>query len=313
VNILFITSTRIGDAVLSTGLLGALSDRRDARITLACGPAAAALFEEAPGVERVIALAKQPRAGHWRALWRACAGRRWDLLVDLRHSVLSYLLRAPEKRVLRSRPDGRHQVERLAEVLGLEPPPAPRLWIGERHRAEARARLGDGGALLALGPAANWRGKEWPPERFVELARHLTGPGVLAGARVVLLGAAAEREAGRPLVEGLAGRVIDLIGEVGLLTAAAVIEQCNLYVGNDSGLMHIAAATGVPTLGLFGPSRDEHYAPWGEATAVVRTPESYDELIARPGYDHRTTASLMGSLAVEAVEAAAVALLTEAS
>jgi ADP-heptose:LPS heptosyltransferase len=224
---------------------------------------------------------------------------------------LSYLLSAREKRVLRSRPDGRHQVERLAEVLGLDPPPAPRLWIGGGHRAEACARLGEGGPLLALGPAANWRGKEWPRERFVELARRLTGAGgLLGGARVVLLGAAAEREAGRPLVERLgAGQVIDLIGEVGLLTAAAVIERCNLYVGNDSGLMHIAAATGVPTLGLFGPSRDEHYAPWGEATAVVRTPESCDELIERPGYDHRTTGSLMGSLAVDAVEAAAVALV----
>ena len=73
--------------------------------------------------------------------------------------------------------------------------------------------------------------------------------------------------------------------------------------------MHLAAAAGAPTLGLFGPSRDEVYAPWGGAAAAVRTPESYDALVGRPGYDRRTTGSLMGSLAVETVVDAAAALL----
>lgn len=308
-NVLFITSTRIGDAVLSSGLLGALIDgHSDARFTIACGPAAAGLFEETTRVDRVLALAKRPLAGHWRTLWRASVGRRWDILVDLRNSLMPFVLRARRRRVLRSRPDHRHQVERLAEVLGIEPPPPPRLWMGARHHAIAEARLGARRPLLALGPTANWRGKEWPGERFAALAQRLTAPGaLLPGARVVLLGAPGEKA--DAVARGLdPAAVIDLVGELDLLSSAAIISRCDLYVGNDSGLMHIAAATGIPTLGLFGPSRDQHYAPWGPHAAVVRTPESYEALVGAPGYDHRTTASLMGSLSVVAVETAAQAL-----
>ena len=83
---------------------------------------------------------------------------------------------------------------------------------------------------------------------------------------------------------------------------------CHFFVGNDSGLMHIAAASGVPTLGLFGPSREKHYAPWGDHTAVVRTKLSYDELVGGSDYNPVTTRSLMESLSVDAVEDAAVKL-----
>ena len=62
--------------------------------------------------------------------------------------------------------------------------------------------------------------------------------------------------------------------------------------------MHIAAAVGAPTLGLFGPSREAHYAPWGPRAAAVRTAASYDELVGAPGYDHRTADTLMDTLTV---------------
>ncbi len=73
--------------------------------------------------------------------------------------------------------------------------------------------------------------------------------------------------------------------------------------------MHLAAAAGAPTLGLFGPSRHEHYAPWGEGCAYVRTPESYEQLVEVPGFDHRSQHSLMTGLTVETVERAARELL----
>ena len=84
-----------------------------------------------------------------------------------------------------------------------------------------------------------------------------------------------------------------------------MLAHADFYIGNDSGLMHIAAAAGAPTLGLFGPSREAHYAPWGPRAGVVRTAKSYDELVGGPGYDHRTTGSLMESLTVEMAEAGA--------
>src|SRR6185312_11928616 len=128
-----------------------------------------------------------------------------------------------------------------------------------------------GGPILAVGPAANWRGKEWRAERFAELARRLTAPGgILPGARVAVLAAAHERAQAAPLLAALPpARTIDLVGRVDLLDAAALLRRAALFIGNDTGIMHIAAAMGTPTLGLFGPSLPEHYAPWGPHTAVV--------------------------------------------
>ena len=100
-------------------------------------------------------------------------------------------------------------------------------------------------------------------------------------------------------------RCIDLVGETELPVAAAVLRRCAFFVGNDSGLMHMSAAVGTPTLGLFGPSRTTHYAPWGILTASVRTAKSYDEIVGAAGYDHRNTGTLMDSLTVDMAEAAA--------
>src|SRR5438045_3710212 len=100
--------------------------------------------------------------------------------------------------------------------------------------------------------------------------------------------------------EHRAARVIDLVGRTDLLTAAAVLRRCALFIGNDTGLMHLAAAAGTPTLGLFGPSAVEQYAPWGRRTAVARTEITYPS-----GYDYRTTDTLMDGLSVAEVEAAA--------
>jgi heptosyltransferase-3 len=301
--ILFVTATRIGDAVLSTGLLSHVISRfPDARLTIAAGPAAAPLFEAVPGLERLIVLRKRRWALHWLALYRRTVGRRWDLVVDLRGSALAWLLWAGERRVTAKGDPREHRVRQLARLFGLEPPPSPVIWTGARHDRAAEALVPPGSPVLAIGPAANWRGKEWRADRFAELATRLTAPDApFASARVAVLAAAHERAQAAPLLAALpAGRVIDLVGRTDLLTAAAVLRRCALFIGNDTGLMHLAAAAGTPTLGLFGPSAVEQYAPWGRCTGVARTVVTYP-----PGYDYRTTDTLMDGLSVAEVETAA--------
>jgi heptosyltransferase III len=306
-HILFVTATRIGDAVLSTGLLSFLLERHPAaRLTIAAGPAAAPLFEAVPRLDRVIVVEKQRWSLHWLSLFSRAFGRRWDLVVDLRGSALAYALRAGERRVMAKGNAWEHRVRQLGRLFELDPPPAPVLWPAPRHENAADTLLPAGGPVLAIGPAANWRGKQWHAERFVALARRLTAPdGPLPGGRIAVLAAAHEREQAAPLLAAIPpDRAIDLVGGTDLLTAAAVLRRCALFVGNDTGLMHIAAASGTPTLGLFGPSPVKQYAPWGRCTEAVRTTVP-NEMMFGPGFDPLTTDTLMDSLSVEMAEAAA--------
>jgi len=305
--LLFITSTRIGDAVLSTALLSHLINKYpQADITIACGPAAAPLFKETPGVNRIIAMQKRFLGGHWIALWLQVCFGYWNLVVDLRASALSYCLLVGRRMVWQTRTGMDHRLVSLAKFAGLKTLPAPRLWTSARHKAKA-ARLLPDAPFIALGPTANWPGKQWSGKCFAELAKRLTAAdGILPGATILVFGAASERISAAEAIDGLPPeQVVDLVGTIDLLTVAALLAHADLYIGNDSGLMHIAAAAGAPTLGLFGPSREAHYAPWGSHTAVVRTARDYDELVGGPDYDHRTVGSLMVSLSVDMAEAGA--------
>lgn len=318
--LLFITATRIGDVVLSTGILDHLiRTHPGARVTVACGPACTGLFAHLPGLDRVIAMQKRPAALHWLSLWRDCIATRWDLAVDLRGSALTGLVRARRRIVRRGgRRGGRKGMHRIAELgglLGLDPPPLPVVWASADERAAALRQIPPGGPVIGLGPTANWPGKVWPSDRFAALFQALA-QAPLVGARAAIFAGpgAAERDAAEAVIRALpAASVIDLAGRLSLTEAAACLARCDLYVGNDSGLMHLSAAAGAPTLGLFGPSPPEEYAPAGACAGFVRTPETMAELIGHPGYDHRTTGTLMGTLAVETVVAGARALLARAA
>src|SRR5205085_2833866 len=186
----------------------------------------------------------------------------------------------------------------------LDPPPNPHLWIASQHQTAANALISSGAPVLAIGPAANWPAKQWRAERFAELAARLTAAGgPLPGSRVAVLAAPHEYEQAEPVLAAFpAGRRIDLVGRVDLLTAAAVLRRSAMFIGNDTGLMHIAAACGTPTLGLFGPS-PRQYAPWGRCTAIVATAQRRETMFG-PQFDHRTTDTLMDSLSVDMAEAA---------
>ena len=311
--ILFVTATRIGDAVLSTGVLDWLATKHpDARFTIACGRPAAPLFQPFPQLERLIVMDKRPLSGHWFRLWASCLAKRWDIAVDLRGSGTVWFLWAGQRFVQRrGRDDHQHGVVTNAAVLGITPPPAPRLWTRPEDERRADALIPRGAPVLGIGPTANWRGKEWPADKFIALIERLTGGrGPLAGGRVALFGAASERGAAAPVIASVpSARLIDLVGRADLPDVTACLKRCTLYIGNDSGLMHMAAAVGTPTLGLFGPGNETRYGPWGPRTAVVRTALTPQELMGQPGFDHRTTETLMGSLTVDAVETAAAALL----
>jgi heptosyltransferase-3 len=306
--ILFITSSRIGDAVLSTGLLDYIVQTwPNASVTIACGPLATSLFEGYPQLERVIAVKKEKRNAHWLKLWKQVASTQWDIVIDLRNSAVSRLIWADQRFIFGGHIDGEaHKAVQNAAVMKLKTVPAPKLWFSAAQAEKADALMNGTGKILGIGPTANWIGKTWPTERFIEIIDFMTGPGgVMQGARVAVFAAPGEETEAYTVLHSVPPeRQIDGIAKGTPGEAAAAIARCDFYLGNDSGLMHCAAASGVRTLGLFGPSYDHIYAPYGDHCAFIRTPESFDDLIDFPGYDPKTLDhTLMESLSVDTVKA----------
>ncbi len=294
--ILFITATRIGDAVLSTGLLDhLLRTYPDGRFTIACGPVAEGVFERMPRRDRTIVVDKRRYDAHWLTLWAQTVTSVWDLAVDLRGSALTLLLPARRRAIMRGGRRPGHRLLHIAGTLDLAQPPLPVVWTDAADDARAAALLPPGGPLIGLGPTANWSGKVWPPERFAALFERLAS--AMPGARAAIFAGpgAGERAMAAPVLAALPG-AIDLVGVLSLPEAAACLARCALFIGNDSGLMHLAAAAGAPTLGLFGPTPASEYAPAGRCTAVAQAPGALGQ-------------APIDSLTVESVLRAAQALL----
>ncbi|THD68544.1 glycosyltransferase family 9 protein, partial [Phenylobacterium sp.] len=232
--ILFITSNRIGDAVLSSGLIKRLSDEiPNARFTIVAGPVAAPLFEEVPTLDRIIVLAKAKNRGHWIELWQQVRSTRWGLVVDLRGSGLSRFVSTRRRAIWRkgSGPPV-HKVIEAARILKIEDDPAPP-FIFTTPETEARAdELTAGfGPILALAPAANWLGKTWPLERFSRVAMRLLDPeGPMKGGRLMVLGGPEDAKLAKGLRDVvMRNQFINLTEDTDLLTAYACLKRARLF------------------------------------------------------------------------------------
>ncbi len=291
--VLFITHTRIGDAVLSSGILHHLVERYpDAHFTIVCGPLAASLFASTPRLERIIPFEKRPFDAHWFALWRQLRGTTWDIIVDLRRSLISYIVPVRNRYVVGPIAAGVHHVRHLSELLRLSDVASPFLATDARHQIAGATLIPDGAPVLAIAPVAATKPKTWAPERFAALVAALTADdGVCAGWRVALFGGPGDDVAAAPLLAALP-HALKIFGEADLLTVHAALARCRAFIGNDSGLVHLAASTGIPALSIFGPMDPARYGPWGGRAVVapdrdianlevVTVIEAFRELLAR--------------------------------
>src|SRR5690606_21253368 len=129
---------------------------------VACGPLAASLFDAVPRLDEVIVISKRPFDGHWFSLWRSVRSVKWDLVVDLRRSLVSYFVRARKRRVLGATDDSVHRVDLLSSVLDLPEPAAPYLFTAQKNEDAAARLIPSGAPVLALAPVAAKLEKTWP-------------------------------------------------------------------------------------------------------------------------------------------------------
>ena len=294
--LLVVSPNWLGDAVMA---LPAVTDLRraapKASVSVAARPSIAPLYGMVPGIDRTLTIDGKASAAEtirqiqqhafdvavllpnsWRSAWlawRSGIGERWGYRADWRGPFLTRAI---------ARPRGGHQgayYQTLTRALGAPSGPLePRLSVRDSDRKSGAAALERGGwdgktPLVALAPGAAYgTAKRWPAESFAAVADGLLHD----GAAIVLVGAAADRGAGRDMMMALErrrtvtrGSAIDVTGQTDLPALAGLLAQCRALVSNDSGAMHVGAAVGLPVTAPFGPTRETETRPLGEAHTVL--------------------------------------------
>jgi heptosyltransferase-2 len=182
--------------------------------------------------------------------------------------------------------------------------PLPELKVPADELARWRAARGltqEGRPIITLSPGAVGAGKAWPPEHYAALARALTQD----GASVWVLGGPGEATIAKQIVAAGGSRVRDLTG-TDLRNAILALAAADLAVTNDSGLMHVAAAIGTPTVAIFGPTSPWHWKPLNPIAAILEPPgdeiaRQRARLEGNDAVSHRRTADVSVDTVLESV------------
>lgn len=291
-NVLVVKLRYIGDVLLTTPFLRAL--RRgfpDARVTVLVNPGTGEVLRHNPDVDEVISF---PRTGLIPQVqcYRELRARGFDCVVDLtdgdRSAFISFMTGARVRigfnhenrlrgrlysRCVEAAYDAVHVIDYHAMALpslGLSrecgDPVLP--LSGEDHeRAHhvVESLQLDRTRWVMIHPAARYWFKAWPPDRFAALGDAFHERGF----QVALVGSPEERPIGTEILQTAKRPMISLIGNTRLLELAALMTRCRLFIGNDAGPMHMAAAVGCPVVALFGPSNPAVWAPRGKHVTTI--------------------------------------------
>jgi len=341
--ILLVRLRQIGDVAFTTPAVAAIRRRYpDAQITYLVEPAAASIVLQNPNLDEVLVV---PRQSLWRdlRLGMRLRRRRFDLAVDFhggpRASLLTWLSGAPVRvgydvlgrswmytrvvdrpRELRRRHSVVNQWD-LLTALGFEPPtpsanpieialdPAAAAAVERRLTA---AGVAPGEAVVVVHVSASSPFRRWPAPAFVETVASLA---VRGRRRVVVTSGPSDRGAAERIIEaararlaaGCAERILSC-GDFSLAELRALLERSAVYIGGDSGPLHIAASTRVPIVALFGPTPSERSIPWRDgalATAAIEVDglpcRPCDQRVCTPG-DFRCLTGIEPGRVIEAAE-----------
>lgn len=292
----------IGDAVMTTPAVRAIRKNfPDAHISVLAKPWVAPVFAHSPHVDDIIvfdANGKHGTVGGKIRLARELRRHRFDTAILLQNAIeaalIAFMAGIPQRigfdtdarRLLLTHPvrctkaiKAVHQTRYYLEILngaGLDPgSQALELVLGEDHKNQARRllsehRVDSKARIVGLNPSATFGpAKQWFPDRYAALGERLRRE---SGATIVIFGGPSDRELGRTITRMMTGPVIDFSGRTSLGEAMALIDRCDAFVTNDSGLMHVAAALNTPLVAIFGPTNFTTTSPYSDTSRIVRVP-----------------------------------------
>lgn len=170
----------------------------------------------------------------------------------------------------------KHEVERQLDILryiGANPSHAGlEVWTTQTDELIAQDLLkeldqAETDLHIAFAPGASWSFRRWPSHRFIQLGNWLQET---YKANILIIAGKVEYEVGLNIQQGLhSSQTLNLTGKTTLREMASVLRHCKLFIGNDSGPLHVAAASGVPVIGFFGPGEYQRFKPWGTGHEAI--------------------------------------------
>lgn len=287
--ILVIRFSSLGDVVLTTVIFPNVKAKwPHAHVTMVTKRAFAPVFDGNPDVDRVIGF--DPGRESFGALISGLRKEAFDVVIDLHGNLRSWTVRLLTngaktvvvdkagwaRRALvwfkrRSATLDRSVRERHLDVLkALDVSLVSvdtRLYPRDVRAASAAAGLGAGERRIGVAPGARHATKRWPAAHFADAANRLAGE---SGATVVLVGDKSDEAASREAASALQVPFHDLTGRTSLGELVAIVSTFDLLITNDSGILHVGEALGIPTVALFGPTvRDFGFAPYRPSSRAV--------------------------------------------
>lgn len=291
--ILIVQTAFIGDVILATPLAEAAQQRfPGSRVDFMAIPAAANLLEKNPFVHQVLIFDKRGRQRGLVALWKMATRlkqERYDLALvphrSLRSALLVWLAKIPQ-RIGFDRSAGawlftqrvpyrqKHEVERNLDLLRAPNDtisiPSPKIIWDEADIKIVDRFCGESikeNWFCALAPGSVWATKRWPAERFAELARRLSAE---TGAQIYLIGGQSDTELCVSLAREIGEACTNTAGKLTLRQSAALLDRCQILVGNDSAPTHLGVATRCKVATIFGPTVPAFgFAPFGDGHIVI--------------------------------------------
>ena len=283
-SILLITLSCIGDVVLTTPVMRALKETYPAaKLTVVAGPTASPILGRHEWVDRLVIFdnkGKQKGAKGAVALALSLRAHKYDIVVDLRNSMIPYFVRA-RRRITSHKAHlanqnnlSRHAIDRHLDVLesagmivtGRDMKITIPDDVDAKVAAFMRERNLSGPGLVAVSPGAGSSYKLYPMEKYAAVLESLCKAGDF---KFVAVGSNVDFKVCEYLAESIGPRVANVAGQLDILELAALLRRCDALIANDSGPMHIGAAVGVPTVGVFGPTNAERYGPRGSLHRIV--------------------------------------------
>ena len=276
--ILFVSLSNIGDAVMTLPTLIYLKKMHPyAKFDLICDARSVEIFQFFPSINKIYIRDKKGGISYQFRFIRKIRQTHYDLAVDLKTDFLLWFLRAKRK-IRKVNNKSLHSVEKhfISICSNLKKIPNPKIYIPTKLQNNIKNIFpSNKGKTIALALGANSNHKVWPTENYVRLLKLLK----IHFENIILIGSKNEMDKAQLFKKLYTKKVFDFCGKLTLLETASIIKKSDFFIGNDSGLGHIASAVNTQNFIIFGDGDPDRYRPWGNKSSWYQNPEKDISLI----------------------------------